>query len=1477
MKIVKSSCSSKRKVRTCTFSPQVNIKNKRTAVQTEQDVNAAHSEAKLQDLINDIKSNIYTKVKAVATSPDFGFDENEVDDYFFVEASATEIGEDHHEAIRVEVRGEVSYEGLEDLMEALNPIIESYDSYAYFEPVEPGIIEAYVSVNQIDMSIYGATAFPDHMFYDYHGKRFSVHDNSSELRDDVIEDVYYLWKASISQQAGAYNDADEDYVYAFIRGRGVVEYYKKGKYVATSNYNLRDEDDFEQAWEYMEIIVQDVCDRLIAYNKDVPDRMVYNSTSIQAADDEFHGYADVASDSGRSVEAVDDLSSYPEEFRNAYQKAKTEFINRYPNLGVSIIRDDPYAEDGEVAVLVKDYDTGDHAKCYLVYSVDEMISSDYEWMLQAFEETAEAIGLLEDNTVYSSVESSDYESDSGIFIEDIIDSLEDNGYDLSRIRSIRQGLLKLFGYKGKDADIIIHDLVAGGFIDPNDWVDKDYTPGIYSATNDGEGYWFFTTHGVQPGSVPRDVDILDIIDTPNGSFVKFNRFLSTKELNEYDMVEKSPKSVMSAEADELRSVEATTEYLDIGGILGEPNVRYSSEDLRSIYEEGKHHDPLTYIYEKGKHHDPLISQYDSYESWFKDIEQYLYEIYSDTEDITSSTDEVYYPNGQVVPDDSVDMDKFLDYNFGTDRDPDNSHYTTEEKQRAVDYYFKKEQKYAKASSNTDDKVFIEDIIDGLEDNGYDLTRISSIKRGIWELFGYKEKDADIIIHDLIAGGFIDPNNWVDKDYIPSIYSSTEEDSSSRTNSYDYRLGDTVSYNGDVYIIIDDEDDLLTLRPQSRFSDDDFDDPELGDSSEDVFLAPWQLRQYGKVIPYGKVINASEAGEDLPMVDQEYDSAATSINSNKLPAIYKMVSFNEGDVVVDFGGGKFDNAVEYIKDKGATLCVYDPYNRSAEHNKEVLRILRENGGADAAVNSNVLNVIKEPEARKNVLENIARITKPGAPIYITVYEGKGNGQEGPTKSGYQLNRKTADYLEEIQEVFPDATRRGKLITAHNSGSVSSSINIQAANNPSYEKYLLNQVRSLLISKLESEYDIEFFITDMYIDGDDMHIQVYGDDALHGDIDIPVDYSGDAYDFADDAFNKLKDIFQNNSSNIVEGSQDISRYDKEVVSYREIISKSVKDNDDFLTDYTMYEVVTEDGSVEYECYFGDNDLYGPWNGEGLDFEADNYDEAVEWYNSYSSDEIQSSTVLDSNTEFRENFEEAVDIFYEEYPATVELTDEQDEEYDTLYKAYVRETGVLYSVKPGVVYIDIDWDSSDILQALEETAEAIGIEHYPDPLDVDASESIQGDAFSELEDAYLSPPEYDDPIEHEDSQELIEVELDQVITVDVDGDYEWDDDTYVWASPDGSNEEWRSEDGVYIDDKVGVVEHIDDLIIPNVPTRPGKYRVTGLAQLIYDVSGIQEYRTNYGPDDYESDLDTDHAVVAFNFSQSTVENLKITPVRR
>lgn len=173
-------------------------------------------------------------------------------------------------------------------------------------------------------------------------------------------------------------------------------------------------------------------------------------------------------------------------------------------------------------------------------------------------------------------------------------------------------------------------------------------------------------------------------------------------------------------------------------------------------------------------------------------------------------------------------------------------------------------------------------------------------------------------------------------------------------------------------------------------------------------------------------------EDVQEIDQEFTSENTSINSKQVPAVFKMAKFEPGTVNLDFGGGRYDTAAEYLTQFDVVNLVYDPYNRSSEHNSEVIKLIRQHGGADTATCSNVLNVIKEPEVRLNVLNNIKKLVKPNGKVYITVYEGSGKGDSKPTKSGYQLNKKTADYLEEIQQVFPDATRKGKLIVATNSG-------------------------------------------------------------------------------------------------------------------------------------------------------------------------------------------------------------------------------------------------------------------------------------------------------------------------------------------------------------------------------------------------------------------------------------------------------------
>lgn len=56
-------------------------------------------------------------------------------------------------------------------------------------------------------------------------------------------------------------------------------------------------------------------------------------------------------------------------------------------------------------------------------------------------------------------------------------------------------------------------------------------------------WWYFTTHGIGPGSVPIGIEILDIIDTPNGSFFCSDRVLNTSELKWYDIKERVPKGV----------------------------------------------------------------------------------------------------------------------------------------------------------------------------------------------------------------------------------------------------------------------------------------------------------------------------------------------------------------------------------------------------------------------------------------------------------------------------------------------------------------------------------------------------------------------------------------------------------------------------------------------------------------------------------------------------------------------------------------------------------------------------------------------------------------------------------------------------------------------------------------------------------------------------------------------------------------------
>lgn len=67
---------------------------------------------------------------------------------------------------------------------------------------------------------------------------------------------------------------------------------------------------------------------------------------------------------------------------------------------------------------------------------------------------------------------------------------------------------------------------------------------IYSSTTSSRRYWYFTRHGVQPGSVPKYVNILDIVDTPEGSYFLADGVISTDDLRNYEIKERKPKSAV---------------------------------------------------------------------------------------------------------------------------------------------------------------------------------------------------------------------------------------------------------------------------------------------------------------------------------------------------------------------------------------------------------------------------------------------------------------------------------------------------------------------------------------------------------------------------------------------------------------------------------------------------------------------------------------------------------------------------------------------------------------------------------------------------------------------------------------------------------------------------------------------------------------------------------------------------------------------
>lgn len=155
------------------------------------------------------------------------------------------------------------------------------------------------------------------------------------------------------------------------------------------------------------------------------------------------------------------------------------------------------------------------------------------------------------------------------------------------------------------------------------------------------------------------------------------------------------------------------------------------------------------------------------------------------------------------------------------------------------------------------------------------------------------------------------------------------------------------------------------------------------------------------------------------IKQEFSSAKTSIK--QVAAGFKKVDWKAGTVNLDWGGGRFDLATEFLKQFGVTNYVYDPFNRSSAENAAALK-----SKPDTLTCFNVFNVIKEDEIILDILEQWKKFHLSSGSIYIMTYEGDRSGEGRQTSAGFQRNAKTKDYLPLIQEVFPSASAKSGMI-------------------------------------------------------------------------------------------------------------------------------------------------------------------------------------------------------------------------------------------------------------------------------------------------------------------------------------------------------------------------------------------------------------------------------------------------------------------
>lgn len=319
----------------------------------------------VEDDLQQLKAEIENEVEKYMTSE--GFEPDEVKEY-----SAVDVYFDSKERDRVivEVRAELSYDGLFELGLRLDKIVANYDEDAYFEPEEPGITTAYIynitpkKINKRSKQIKEDYEDEPNYLNDLYEILIQAQVCIDKIKENYSSDVYDIIKFGIEQNLDEFMEHDED---GWTMLAAIKESHEEAMNESICNYVDR----------YNNIVIYKCDDKYIATainGKSVSGKSIDDVKSqLDKIDAEytkhFRDLEEDKEDDDYYDDEDDENNNYPknlpEQFYSLYDKLNGDFWTRKDELKQDIeeINDPEYSveELNDEYVIVTDPEDDMHA------------------------------------------------------------------------------------------------------------------------------------------------------------------------------------------------------------------------------------------------------------------------------------------------------------------------------------------------------------------------------------------------------------------------------------------------------------------------------------------------------------------------------------------------------------------------------------------------------------------------------------------------------------------------------------------------------------------------------------------------------------------------------------------------------------------------------------------------------------------------------------------------------------------------------------------------------------------------------------------------------------------------------------------------------------------------------------------------------------------------------------------------------------